>query len=100
MNRSRQPVMYVLSWDFTGAPGRIRIRDPLLRRYVKSVAGRRLASPCKPSSSDYCRWPSEGVAQRLPALAPRLAPRNLLAFANVRMGECIVDDVRVWCTAC
>jgi hypothetical protein len=62
MNRSRQPVTYVLSWDFTGAPGRIRTRDPLLRRYIFTVAGRRLASVYEPSSSDYCRWPSEDVA--------------------------------------
>jgi hypothetical protein len=34
MNRSLQPVIYVLSWDFTGAPGRIRTRDPLLRRQL------------------------------------------------------------------
>jgi hypothetical protein len=57
-----------------GAPGRIRTRDPLLRRYRRSVAGRRLASLHEPFASSYCRWPSEGVALGLPPLAPRLAP--------------------------
>jgi hypothetical protein len=47
-----------------------------------------------PSNSGYCRWPLEGVGQCLPALAPQLAPRNLLVFANARMSECIVDDAR------
>ena len=65
----------------------IRTRDPLLRRHIRTVAGRRLASPYEPSSSSYCRWPSAGVARRLSALAPLLAPRNLVAFANVRMVE-------------
>ena len=55
MNRSRQPVTYMLSWDFTGAPGRIRTRDPLLRRYRRSVARRRLASLYEPFASSYCR---------------------------------------------
>jgi len=82
MNRSQHPVICSLNWYFTGAPGRIRTRDPLLRRYIKSVARRRLASLCKSSSSDYCRWPSESVALRLPPLAPRLAPRNLFALVE------------------
>jgi hypothetical protein len=34
MNRSLQPVTCVLSWYFAGAPGRIRTRDPLLRRQL------------------------------------------------------------------
>jgi hypothetical protein len=34
MNRSRRPVMYLLSWYFAGAPGRIRTRDRLLRRQL------------------------------------------------------------------
>jgi len=55
MKRSRQPITYVLSWDFTGAPGRIRTRDPLLRRYRRSVARRRLASLYEPFASSYCR---------------------------------------------
>jgi hypothetical protein len=32
MNRSQQPVISSLNWYFFGAPGRIRTRDPLLRR--------------------------------------------------------------------
>jgi hypothetical protein len=92
MNCSRQSVMCTLTCYFAGATGRIRPRDPLLRSHVKSVARRRLASLCRLSSSGYCRWPSEGVAQRLPALAPRLAPRNLLAFAKVRLDENNIDD--------
>jgi hypothetical protein len=72
---------------WSSAPGRIRTRDPLLRRYRRSFAGRRLSSLCEPSSSIYCRWLSEGVAWRLPALALRLAPRNLLAFA-----KCLIDE--------
>jgi hypothetical protein len=38
-----------------GAPGRIRTRDPLLRRHIRTVAGRRPASPYEPSNSSYCR---------------------------------------------
>ena len=34
MNRSQQPVISSLNWYFFGAPGRIRTRDPLLRRSV------------------------------------------------------------------
>ena len=82
MKRSQQPVICSLSWYFNGAPGRIRTRDPLLRRQRRSVAGCRLVSPCKPLSSTCCRWPSEDVAQRLPALAPPLAPRNLFALVD------------------
>jgi hypothetical protein len=34
MNRSQQLVICSLNWYFTGAPGRIRTRDPLLRRQL------------------------------------------------------------------
>ena len=61
MKSSRQPVIWPLTCYFTGAPGRIRTRDPLLRRYRLSVAGGRLVSPWEPSSCDYYRWSSEGV---------------------------------------
>ena len=71
----------------TGAPGRIRTRDPLLRRHIRAVAGRRLSSLYEPSNSSYCRWPSDGVARRRSPLAPQLAPSNLVAFANVRIVE-------------
>jgi hypothetical protein len=82
MNNPRQSVMCALSWYFAGAPGRIRTRDPLPRRYICSVAGRRLLSLYELSSSGYYRWPSEGVVRGLPPLALRLAPRVLLALAN------------------
>jgi hypothetical protein len=39
-------------------------------------------SPYELPSSGYYRWLSEDVVWRLPSLAPRLAPRVLLAFAN------------------
>jgi hypothetical protein len=74
------------------APGRIRTRDPLLRRYRRMVAGRRLASPYKPSSSSYCSGLSEGVARSLPPLAPLLAHLNLVALANVRINENNVEN--------
>ena len=73
------------------APGRIRTRDPLLRRHVRTVAGRRLASLYEPSSGYYCRWTSEDIARCLSPLAPLLAPQNILAFANVRIDENSVD---------
>jgi hypothetical protein len=78
-----------------GAPGRIRTRDPLLRRYRWSVAGRRLTLLYKPSSSGFCRCPSEGVARRLALLAHLLAHQNSVAFANVRTIENIVDYAMV-----
>jgi hypothetical protein len=87
MNRPRQSAICPLSWYFAGAPGRIRTRDPLLRRHIRTVAVRRLTSLYELSNSSYCRWPSDGVARRLPPLAPLLAPQNLVAFANVRMVE-------------
>jgi hypothetical protein len=74
-----------------GAPGRIRTRDPLLRRYRWSVAGRRLTSLYKPSSSSYFRLLSEGVARRRSPSAHQLAHQNLLTFANVRIDENNVD---------
>ena len=76
-----------------GAPGRIRTRDPLLRRHIRSVAVRRLASLYEPSNSSYYRRLSEGVAQRLSVLAPQLAPRIMLAFANVRVSENSIDYI-------
>ena len=84
------------------APGRIRTRDPLLRRYRWSVAGRRLASLYEPVTSSYCRRLSEGVARRLSLLVHLLAPRNLVSFANVRIDENISDCTlprRVACEA-
>jgi hypothetical protein len=54
---------------------------------------RRLASLYEPFASRYCCWPSEGVARDLPPLAPRLAPRNLLALAKVRIDENSIDSM-------
>jgi hypothetical protein len=59
-----------------GAPGRIRTRDPLLRRHIQTVVVRRLTSLYELSNSSYCRWPSDGVARRLSLLAPLLAPQK------------------------
>jgi hypothetical protein len=38
-------------------------------------------------------WKSPGVAQSLSPLAPRLAPRDLVNFANVRVNENSIDHV-------
>src|SRR6266568_2452698 len=57
-----------------GAPGRIRTCDPLLRRHLQGVAGRRLGPPDVPSSWIYGRWPRLGVARHLWLVAPRVAP--------------------------
>jgi hypothetical protein len=71
----------------TCAPSRTRTCDPLLRRHFRAVAGQCQAWPGVLSScTDSGRmWP--GVAPCLPPLAPRLAPRNLVSPANVRMIE-------------
>jgi hypothetical protein len=93
--RARLPVGHLGSavkrFRRSARPGRIRTRDPLLRSYRRSVAGCRLASLYRPSNSSFCSWLSEDVAWRLSPLAPLLAPRNLLSFANVRRGENSVD---------
>jgi hypothetical protein len=47
-----QPGYWVIDLRFWS--GRIRTRDPLLRRHLRTVAGRRLASLYEPSSSRYC----------------------------------------------
>jgi hypothetical protein len=68
------------------APGRIRTRDPLLRRHRSSVA---MCRPVSPNELSSCTdssplWP--GVAWRLRSLAPSLAPRacRLLSRSNAR----------------
>jgi hypothetical protein len=81
-------------------PAGFEPRDPLLRRHIRTVAGRRLASLYEPSASRYCSWLSEDVARRRPPLAPLLAPQNLLAFANVRVVENITDYVSLRRAAC
>jgi hypothetical protein len=74
------------------APGRIRTRDPLLRRHIRIVAERRLMSLYAPSSCVNGPGVSPYVGRRLPRMAPRLAPRNLVTFANVRMNESSIDQ--------
>jgi hypothetical protein len=73
------------------APGRIRTRDPLLRSHFRAVAGRRLMSPYVPSSCMNRPAVSPYVARHLSLVAPRLAPRNLVNLANVRMLENSVE---------
>ena len=50
MNRPRQPVICSLSCYFAGAPGRIRTRDPLLRRQLLCPAELR-------ALERNCAWP-------------------------------------------
>lgn len=69
----------------TCAPTATRTRDLLLRRHFRSVAVGCWMSPdvlfgC---SRNGRIWP--GVAPCLRSLAPRLAPRDLVSDANVRM---------------
>src|SRR5438552_1269076 len=66
-----------------GAPSAIRTRDLLLRRHSPDVAGRRRVWPDVAFSCTDSGWTWPGVAQYLPTLAPHLAPRNLVSFANV-----------------
>jgi hypothetical protein len=74
-----------------GAPGRIRTRDPLLRRHIRTVSQRRLTSPYGAFSCSGCSWKSLGVAESLSLVAPHLAPRDLVFFANVRASENSID---------
>src|SRR5262249_52074023 len=67
-----------------GAPSAIRTRDLLLRRHSPDVARRRRVWPDVAFSCTDSGWTWLGVAQYLPLLAPRLAPQNLISFANVR----------------
>jgi hypothetical protein len=59
-----------------GAPGRIRTRDPLLRRHPGSVAVRRLASLYEASSWTNCLGVSPCVAQYLPPMALEWLPET------------------------
>jgi hypothetical protein len=65
----------------SGAPGRIRTRDPLLRRHLAGVAGGRLESLNMAISCIDRGWAWLEVASELSPLAPFLAP-DLAAFAN------------------
>ena len=57
-----------------GAPGRIRTRDPLLRRHLPGVAGGRLESFYMAISCIDRGWAWLEVALELSPLAPFLAP--------------------------
>jgi len=65
-----------------GAPSAIRTRDLLLRRHSPDVDGCRLVWPDVAFSCTDSGWTWPGVAQYLSLLAPRLAPRDLVSFAN------------------
>jgi len=67
------------------APTATRTRDLLLRRHFRSMPGRCWVWPDVPfdRSGNGWRWP--GAALCLWSLAPRLAPRDLVSSANVRM---------------
>jgi hypothetical protein len=58
------------------APGRIRTRDPLLRRHRRSIALCRLVWLNDSSSCTDVNWLWPGVAWRLRPLAPSLTPRS------------------------
>ena len=51
-------------------------------------------SPYGAFSCSDCSWKSPGVAQSRSLLAPRLAPRDLVVFANVRSSENSIDRVK------
>jgi hypothetical protein len=76
--RSGEAACGDLHRPLTSAPGRIRARDPLLRRHIRTVAGRRLVSPYVAASCMKRPSASPCVARRLPPMAPRLAPQNLV----------------------
>jgi hypothetical protein len=67
-----------------GAPGRIRTRDPLLRRYGRTVAGRRHMWPDVQFFFLAIGWMWPEIAWRLSPVAPQMAPRNLVSQANIR----------------
>jgi hypothetical protein len=68
----------------TCAPGRIRTRDPLLRRHRLWVEGSRLLSLYAPFSCCDDRVGSLSVVQSLPLLAPCLAPQIRQAGSQAR----------------
>ena len=48
-------------------------------------------SPYEAFSCSGCSWTSLGVAESLSLVAPSLAPRDLVVFANVRASENSID---------
>src|SRR5689334_24043038 len=69
------------SWG-TGGRNWVRTSDPSLVRRTRTVARRRPPWPEVPSSMTNRRQMSLYAARRLPPLAPRLAPLNLVSRAN------------------
>ena len=65
-----------------------------VRRQLRTVAERRLMSPYGAFSCSDGGWKSPGVAQSLSLLAPCLAPRDLVIFANVRASKNSIDRAR------
>jgi hypothetical protein len=68
----------------TCAPSATRTRDLLLRRHYPNVARHRPMSPDVGSSRNENRWTSPDVAWCRWALAPSLAPRDIVSGANFR----------------
>ena len=62
-----------------------RTRDLQLRRHFRSVPGRCWAWPDAPFRYSDNGWMCPDVSRCLWPLAPRLAPRDLVSIANVRM---------------
>ena len=85
-----------------GAPGRIRTRDPLLRRHTWAVARRRWVWPDRLFSCTDTGWTWPGVAQHMSPLAPQLAPRNPANVHRVRRGAgpCRVATQLRWLANC
>jgi hypothetical protein len=75
----------------TQAPGVILARERLLRRHSPGVAGHCRTWPDMLFSCTDSGWKWPGIARYLPLLAPRLAPRDSVTLANVRMIERSVE---------
>ena len=88
----KRSLIFVSEDVLPGAPGRIRTRDPLLRRHTLTVARRRCVWPDVASSCTDNGWTWPDVAQYLSPLAPQLAPRNPANVIRVRQsaGPCRV----------
>jgi hypothetical protein len=71
--------------SLTCAPTATRTRDLLLRRHLRSVARRCQMWPDVPFRCSDNGWTWPGAALCLWSLAPRLAPRDLVSNANVRI---------------
>ena len=73
--------------SLTCAPTATRTRDLLLRRHFRSVPVRCYTWPDVPFGRGANGWMRPGVALTLWSLAPRLAPRNHVSNANVRIAR-------------